>query len=286
MKNDSQTQSPNSPKCPVCSSSARRYYDHPDADLYQCLSCTHVFTDQKTLLQEDYGPDYYEKTHRNWFANPNLSLFEEIRKIAVGHSAKCRVLDVGCGNGDLLKYLHSRHPEMTLVGVELSQLPDHPGIRYIKSDIFELNLEEKFDLVVNLAVIEHVTDIVEFVKRLSSFLSPDGTLVAMTLNGDSVLYRVSRLAKTLGWPDAFNRIYSNHHLHHYTRRSLKQLMETSGLKVISHKSHNFPLAAVDFPSKGVLSDKIQLVGVAGCFALGNLLDMGFLQTIVCSRTGI
>jgi 2-polyprenyl-3-methyl-5-hydroxy-6-metoxy-1,4-benzoquinol methylase len=271
------------PPCPICEAQVKPYYDHPDADIYECATCSHVFSDTRTIQQEEYGPEYYEIVHRNWFANPNRPLFEKIEEIARGRGANASVFDVGCGNGDLLKFLRARNPSMELIGVELSDLPKSEGIRFIKSDIFELNLDQKFDLVVTLAVIEHVGDVRAFVEKLARFLKPGGKLVAMTLNGDSLIYRIARFGKSSVWPAPFNRLYSHHHLHHYTRASLNELMKKSGLKICAHESHNFPLAAVDFPSKGAIADKMQLGGIALLFGLGSFFNIAFLQTIVCER---
>lgn len=273
--------SPTTTSCPVCGHAAAKVFDHPDAEIFGCPSCSHCFSDPQSVAEEAYGPDYYEETHKNWFENPNTALFEQIRQQALKFGARCSLFDVGCGRGDLLEYLHSKNPEFSLTGVELSALPPSPGIRYLHADIFELDLPEKFDVVTNLAVIEHVADIRDFVARLAGFARPGGLVIAMTLNSDSLVYRIARAGRAAGWPDAFNRLYSHHHLHHYTRASLAKLMRDSELEIVDHHSHNFPLAAVDFPSKGKIRDSIQLAGVAASFALGKLMDMGFLQTIVC-----
>jgi trans-aconitate methyltransferase len=234
------------------------------------------------MQAEDYGPDYYERTHKNWFQNPNIRLFERIHKYVKAFGPQCHVLDVGCGRGDLLRYLHERESRFELTGIELSELPPSPPIRFIKSDLFELELPEKFDVLVTLAVIEHIADAHGFVRRLVNFARPGGTVVVMTLNSDSLVYLVARLARSFGWNDAFNRLYSRHHLQHFNRRSLALLLERHGLRVREHLSHNFPLAGVDFQSTGPLGDAMQLIGVAGCFGLGKLLGRGFLQTAVCT----
>ena len=234
------------------------------------------------MQAEDYGRDYYERTHKNWFQNPNIRLFERIQKYVMAFGPQCHLLDVGCGRGDLLRYLHERERRLELTGIELSELSPSPPIRFIKSDLFELEVAEKFDVVVTLAVIEHIADANGFVRRLVNFARPGGTIVVMTLNSDSLVYLVARLARSFGWDYAFNRLYSRHHLQHFNRRSLALLLERHGLQVREHFSHNFPLAAVDFQSTGPLGDAIQLIGVAGCFGLGKLLDKGFLQTAICT----
>jgi len=268
--------------CPVCARVCLPAYEHHEAQIYRCQSCSHCFSNPATLVPENYEPAYYEQVHKNWFAHPNFSLFERIRKLIASRGTKCRVLDVGCGRGDLLKYLQARNPQLELTGIELSDLQSAAGIRFIKSDIFEFEVTEKFDFVIALAVIEHVADIQQFVLRLSSLARPGGTVLVMTLNEGSLLYRVARSLRCLGWKAAFERLYSSHHLHHFTVSSLFSLMQKSGLRVRNQFTHNFPLAAVDFSGSDSLVGRIQLAGVAACFGAGRLLNMAFLQTIIGS----
>ncbi|MFZ4681267.1 MAG: class I SAM-dependent methyltransferase, partial [Terrimicrobiaceae bacterium] len=243
--------------CPVCASACLPAYEHPEAQIYRCQSCSHCFSNPATLVPENYEPAYYEQVHKNWFAHPNFSLFERIRKLIASRGTTCRVLDVGCGRGDLLKYLQARNPQLELTGIELSDLQSAAGIRFIKSDIFEFEVTKRFDFVIALAVIEHVADIQQFVLRLSSLARPGGTVLVMTLNEGSLLYRVARSLRCLGWKAAFERLYSSHHLHHFTVRSLFSLMQKSGLRVQKQFTHNFPLAAVDFSGSDSLVGRIQ-----------------------------
>ena len=59
----------------------------------------HIVQIQLPCRREDYGPDYYERTHKNWFQNPNIRLFERIHKYVKAFGPQCHVLDVGCGRG-------------------------------------------------------------------------------------------------------------------------------------------------------------------------------------------
>ena len=55
-------------------------------------------------------------------------------------------------------------------------------INYICSSPENLNLKKKFDIVLNLEVVEHVDDINFFIKKSSEFLKKNGLMFIATLN--------------------------------------------------------------------------------------------------------
>src|SRR5580658_1368439 len=94
------------------------------------------------------------------------------------------VLDVGCGNGELLALLHGTHPDVSaLAGVDLS--PDQvsrnrarlPGMEFFALDIQKEPLDRAFDLVVCSEVIEHLDDQRAAVTNLARMVNPGGRLV-------------------------------------------------------------------------------------------------------------
>ncbi len=267
--------------CPICLTESQEAYIHPEGILMRCPSCSHCFFNQRTLEQEIYSEEYFIKTHKNWFQNPNYRLFKSLARSVTDYGKGARVLDVGCGRGDFLIYLRKTDPTLQLTGIDLAPIPPSESICFITRDIFLLDLPETFDVIVSLAVIEHVSDVRKFLDKLKSFGHPGSTIAIMTLNESGWIYLVAKVLRALGFSGAFNRLYSKHHLHHYTYQSLRQLFEHAGLRIISHRTHNFPLAAVDFPSTNPWVDRIRLCGVAFLFFLGRLGNRAFLQTIVC-----
>lgn len=265
--------------CPICHDQARLVAKHPDAQIFRCRRCTHAFSDPDSMLiQEAYDEAYFYQTHRRWFEHPNISLFKQISdRIPQGSS----VLDVGCGRGDLLRYLRSRRPDLQLTGVDFSG-NSAQGIRFLQGDVLTLEIPERFDFVVSLAVIEHVPDCVAFAKRLRELASPGGAVVVMTINASGVLYALARVGRALGIKLAFNRLYSRHHLHHFTRQSLCEVLESSGLKVSTQIMHNAPLSAMDLPVRNSAADAMLRVGVWAIFMAGLITSKTYQQTAICS----
>jgi 2-polyprenyl-3-methyl-5-hydroxy-6-metoxy-1,4-benzoquinol methylase len=114
--------------CPICGGSATPDGRHPEVELGHCARCGHRFSRLKPGVgTEPYDAEYFEKTHRNWFAHPNLALFEQIARLVDREPGPRALIDVGCGNGDLLRLLASRpSAAVALTGVDLA--PNVPNI--------------------------------------------------------------------------------------------------------------------------------------------------------------
>ena len=85
-------------------------------------------------------------------------------------------------------------------------------------------LDRKFSIVVTLGTVENCTDVVAFVRRLKSLSAPGALMVVMTVNEDSALYAAARALHAIGVTLPFNRLYSRHHVHHFTKQSLARML--------------------------------------------------------------
>ncbi len=266
--------------CPICSAPCRPMPSHPEAELFRCTRCSHAFTRPESIRDpERYEASYFEEDHKRWFEHPNIDLFERILSaVPMGAS----ILDVGCGCGDFLRFAHARRPDLGLTGIDLSDNADEPGIRFIQGDILTLDMAARFDVVVSLAVIEHVAEVRSFAQRIRQLAKPSGTVIVMTLNDGSLLYSAARLGRAVGIPLAFNRLYSGHHLHHFTRASLSNLLRDIGCVVRAHWDHNAPLGAMDLPVSNAQLDSILRIGLRALWIAGAATHCSYLQTVVCS----
>jgi hypothetical protein len=97
------------------------------------------------------------------------------------------VLDVGCGNGSLLRALRAHWPDAELLGCDPSResvaqgLGD--GLRLWTGTASNLPRDVSADLVIAVNVIEHTTDPIGFLTALRAVLEPDGLLVIVCPDG-------------------------------------------------------------------------------------------------------
>jgi SAM-dependent methyltransferase len=271
-------------KCTVCGNPSTRKYQLPEADVYRCFDCDHCFSSLRSSADvERYEPEYFEKTHKNWFAHPDVRLFNLILDQIIRFKPDASILDVGCGQGAFLRHARTRSSKLELTGIDLiSNPPDTVNrITFLKGDLFLIEIEQKYDVIVSMAVIEHIADAQGFTRRLKSLCKPGGLVILHTVNDRSVIYGVARLMYALGFKTPLVRLYSKHHLNHYTCESLQRLMALQGFHRVVLICRNMPMAAVDLPPSSILGRLIMKAGVAACFLLGALLRRTFLQTLVC-----
>jgi SAM-dependent methyltransferase len=270
--------------CPVCFGQSRREAEFDDIRLLRCITCRHCYTDVSFLSRgEQYGPEYFEKVHRNWFEHPDVRLFEQVRQLIVGRSRNAAVLDIGCGNGNLLKYLRQKDLQLTLMGIDLCPAQCENGISFVSGDFLTWPFTSKFDVVLSLQVIEHLPAPDLFIKRMCQLSRPNGVVIINTINEQSLLYDVARVARKLGSDLAFKRLFDRHHVNHYNISSLRTLVSRNDLKTVEHLQHNAPMAAMDIPAPDKLTELILRAGVWGVFTIGSLIGRSAYQTIVCRR---
>jgi SAM-dependent methyltransferase len=263
--------------CPVCDSPAPREHTFDDVVLHRCPHCDHCFTDVDSLEHLGEYNKEWEALHENWFANPNVSLFAYVARTIASHKQDAAVIDIGAGRGELLRYLRELNPRLSLTGLDASLRPDINGVEVVRADIDAVDLGDRhWDVAVTLATIEHLADVKAFAARLRSILVPRGLAIVTTNNELSIPYDVARVFRKIGYDVPFERLYDRHHLNHFNTKSLRMLMERSGLRPLRLHRHNIPLAAVDMPQES----RVLKLGVWGTFAIGRLTGRTFFQTLV------
>ena len=211
--------------------------------------------------------------------NPNKILFKEIAEYISKQDDLKSVLDVGCGKGDLLNYLHSSDSSLELTGLDLSENSNYSDIKFIQEDLFKYESNLTYDVVISLATIEHVWDVKKFLKRLDSLCRPGGYLIIMTLDEYTPIYMLSRWLYKLGISFPVKRLYDKHHLNHFNKDSLSRLILDQGFEVVSHTGNNPPMAALDLPVNRSFFRFVFLMAFKVLFSVGNIIEHPFLQTI-------
>jgi ubiquinone/menaquinone biosynthesis C-methylase UbiE len=132
-------------------------------------------------------------------------------------------LDLGCGDGRFTGLLAAAGAQP--VGADVAETAlrraraAHPDIDFVRAEVDgALPLQDgAFDVVWASEVIEHVADTARWLSEVRRVLRPQGRLLLTTPNH-------SRLAILIGGLERYADPLSDH-LHLYTRKSLRQLLE-------------------------------------------------------------
>ncbi len=269
-------------QCPICNSENTKIRDR-EIGVYECLKCTHVFTVITGNPLTPYTEEYYNNKHKNWFEHPDVRLFRKIvKQLDLENNQGKSLIDVGCGKGDFLKYVKNTGLKIQLYGIDPTKNV-YDGIYFIQGDFMNIDFPDRKDFVVSTMVVEHVTEPNLFMRKIVDILKPNGVLVLNTINSGALIHYLARFLKIFGVRVVFDRLYDHHHLQHYTKKSLSQLVIQNGFEITSHTIHNFPLKAVDLPENRAIIRQIYLAGVAIIFAFSNVFGGGLSQTIVCRK---
>lgn len=92
-------------------------------------------------------------------------------------SGRYRVLEVGCGNGQLgWRLAHLGHEVVALDIALPVDRPSHPGLRFEKADFFRFK-DEPFDAVIFTSSLHHLSPLDAAVKRARNLLKPGGLIL-------------------------------------------------------------------------------------------------------------
>jgi len=171
----------------------------------ECKNCGLVCSSQmfeKNKIEENYKKNYsYNPSYEGdtfFFSNSGFTerstqIFEWIlENISKEKLTKAKsIIEVGCGQGNLLLKFLKKFPEKKIIGLELNK----DAIKIGKKKGLDIrNLAKsknlKADIIISYAVIEHTTSPKNFLKSLANYLNPNGLLIIGQPNQDKIYYDI------------------------------------------------------------------------------------------------
>ena len=170
--------------CPICKNTHfKKIGMDSQYTIVRCLKCGLSFTNPQPNVKEIYvntEPD----------AAPGIY---PTHKFMAKH-AKGKVLDVGCGWGQVLKLCKKK--KCPVYGIELSKVKVEACKKFTDKMWFgelpKLKIGMKFDTIIMSEVLEHVDTPKAYVKKAYSLLNDDGLLMLSMPNENWILKRAHK----------------------------------------------------------------------------------------------
>ena len=156
-----------------------------------------------------------------WFRARNHVISTLVRQIVAPLSPGYRVLEMGCGDGNVLRFLERACPTGSVTGMDLF----HEGLRIardrcscplVQGDVATSPFGKPFDLIGVFDVLEHLPEDRRILTDLSAQLKPGGALLLTVPAHRSLWSRFDRLSG---------------HCRRYEPAELREKLETAGFEV-------------------------------------------------------
>ena len=178
-----------------------------------------------------WDPEQYQR-FRDQRRQPFLDLLELVRP-----RGEMRIVDLGCGNGELTRILHRRLQARETLGIDSSdtmlrepESSSRDGLRLIRGRIEDLDSSVKYDLVFSNAALHWIPAHEELFKRLADALAQEGQLaVQMPANWEQPSHLT---ALQVAAEEPFRRALSGfvHPVHVMSPESYSNLLQRLGFR--------------------------------------------------------
>jgi SAM-dependent methyltransferase len=163
---------------------------------------------------------------RNAEANNYLDWLDQLCQPYLGN----RCLELGSGHGDLTERFarDGRRVDATDVSASFLELlserfADTENIAVAELDVSTLSVEDEYDSIVMMNVLEHIEDDADALRRLRGALTPSGRLIVYV---PAFMLLYSRFDREIG------------HYRRYRKRPLVDLFERTGFRVVDARYVN------------------------------------------------
>ena len=138
-----------------------------------------------------------------WDVNGEFSMLHKInpvrldyiKKLVLKHSSQktlkgLKILDIGCGGGLVSVPIHNMGANVTCLDASENNIKTarayakrkNLDIKFVHSEIENLKSREKFDVILALEIVEHVSDYQLFLSQAVKYLKQGGLIIISTIN--------------------------------------------------------------------------------------------------------
>lgn len=255
--------------CPICScrENNKLYSQHfnnkdisliENYDIVACKNCGFTYADN--LPSETEFNDYYTMLSKYEFnykdgivSNDYVDYYTKIISFLIPYikDNKARILDVGCATGGLLS-IFKLNGYSNLSGIDPSASCVETAKRLYNieasvNSIFNFNSNEKFDLIILSAVLEHLPDFTNPMQKIRTLLKDRGLLFIEVPD-------VQRFNLYIRAP--FQQ-FSTEHINYFSQYSLSNLLYTFSFRILKIQQSESKLNLAVDPDIFILSQKTE-----------------------------
>ncbi len=252
-----------------------------ETGIVRCRGCHGVYPLPTPLPT---GNPYLEHEPEDYFKG-----HDSIGKVAAGEElarqAECilgwkgRLLEIGCGRGELLR--GAANFGWVVQGIEMTETFAH--IAKTEFDVaVEVSpaetataLRERWDAVVLAAILEHVYEPFALLARIRESLSPGGVVYIDVPNECSLYSRTGNLYLRLtgrDWAVNLSPTFPPFHVVGFCPASLKWALATTGFSPVHLELYKMESGLT--PRDGGVRARLEAVGLRASLAVGHALGMG------------
>jgi trans-aconitate methyltransferase len=169
--------------------------------------------------------------------------FTEISKLI---PSKCKVLDLGCGDGILINFLAQLYPKAQFTGIEINKTrlkeadKKLPNTSFKRGNVLTYAFP-KSDIILMTHLLHHLPSLesqVKLIKKAQRNLNKNGKLIITEIDTKpTAKYVITYLVDAFIVPIFFEKKMYDFNFHYRTKTQWKNLLAEEGLKVKSFPAH-------------------------------------------------
>ena len=245
--------------CPSCGGPGKPILDIPEIfnghrfSLHACDSCELIYTyplPSDGLLRDIYSGEYWtrEKTTQkqgtigglvNWFNE--IRLAATVKPLLQRLPSGASILEVGCGSGQLAKYLKRKGygVEVTDISREiLEEIRESSGIFGYCGSLEEISFPHQYNGIIFNNVLEHLPNPLSSLKKANHLLTPQGLIFVEVPNIAGLQFRLLC--------ESWYHLAIPAHLFHFSPRSLQKLAREASLDITWHSTFSIRTSAAGY----------------------------------------
>lgn len=227
-------------KCKICGSyNIFKFHEAcTGAQIFKCGNCRIQFMNPQytdIFLANYYSSYIRDETH---LEQKLIKSHTYCLSIIEGYiPSKGNLLDVGSGNGYLIKAAKDRGWQTT--GHEINCLSANilstkTGIRILCGELFDIDLEEKYDAVTMLHVLEHLKEPEKYIQKINGHLKKNGIffIALPNIQSRSSLFKLFLEKMKLKKKNVAAYYDTEHHLLYFSPFTIRKFLKKNGFEII------------------------------------------------------